>query len=202
MKTRIIAVAALAACSVCATSNAEMLGEAHVYGSHIKLDDGAGFQPSGNGFGARAKLPLPLTGLFASAEYQRNNTSGSGTDLKITSGRVGVGDEISLGVVSAQLRGEYVHLRGETSGGSDNDDGFGVHAGVDAGIGVAGVYGSVGYLKLADDKGPELMAGARFSIFPLLSLFGELRHSKLKDSTGGGGELTVNDYHVGVRFSF
>lgn len=211
-----IAVVSLLAGSLPVVGNAAALLELDAYVAHTKAEYSvatppASFETDGEGGGLRARVNLPLTGAFLTAEYQTGSTDGDifgqPLELDLTQHRLGLGTELEAGPVSVLGRIEYTHINADFSapgGGtaSENEDGFGAHVGVDAGIGIAGVYASAGYLKLTDADGTEFTVGGRFSVIPTLAVFAEYRLTDLDDTQINGTplEYSADDFRVGIKF--
>ena len=191
--------------AVAADAAADSVVSVGVFGSHVEVtDDSApGIEPAGEGWGVRAHVGLPFSGLFIAGETQKNELEDDAVAVDVTTSRVGVGIEfIDAGVVTLDGRINFIHYAFENGAAKENQDGFGAHLGVDAGLGVVGVYGSLGYLELEDLKGPEVLVGARIGLMPLLDLFGEYRHNELEDDTAPVTTLEFSEFRIGVNFAF
>ena len=191
--------------AIAADAAADSIISVGVFGTHVEVTDDSvpNVEPAGEGWGARAHVGLPFSGLFIAGETQKNELEDGAIALDVTTSRVGVGIEfIDAGPLTLDGRINFIHYAFESIGGKDNQDGFGAHLGADAGIGILGVYGSLGYLELEDLKGPEVLVGVRTSLLPLLDIFGEYRHNELEDDTAPVSTAEFSEFRVGLNFAF
>ncbi|HVT35250.1 MAG TPA: hypothetical protein VHE37_06690 [Nevskiaceae bacterium] len=202
---KLITMALMAACAAPGLALASTV-DLDAFGSYGDAKFDNGYSPSGGGGGIRARVNVPFTTAFFTGEYQSNKMDDSSftpSHVTLDDTRVGVGSEISAGPLSVFGRAEYVHMAFKPDTfPTDNSDGYGLHVGVDAGVGIAGVYGSAGYVHTSDTKGPELLVGGRVTLLPLVQLFAEYRYTELNDNNGSNNDGHLNDYRAGVRVSF
>lgn len=210
MKKNVIAATLLSLCALplsamAADASSDKMFSVGAFASTVdtSIDSTPTFEPSGEGWGVRARVGIPFAGAFIAGQAQKNELEDGGVDLDLTDSRIGIGMEfIDFGPATLDGRIEFVHLLGEGGGGEDNDDGFGAHLGLDAGIGILGVYGSAGYIELSDAHGPEVLVGVRGSLLPFFDLFGEYRHNELKNIFGSGNTSDLDEFRVGVNVAF
>lgn len=165
------------------------------------------FDDDGDGFGAKAMLPLGVTqSFFLNGEYQTSKYDKN--DLDLDQFRIGAGWQTPLATGTLGIYGEYDNLSFDSSGG-DEADGLGVHARVAFPVAPAvQLYGQVGYLSLEYDNnidltGVEFLVGASVDFTPSIGAFIDYRQSNLTaDESGPNIDYTLQDLRVGIRILF
>jgi hypothetical protein len=190
--------------AMAADASADSTISVGAFATHTELNDDTtpGVKPEGEGWGVRAHVGLPFSGLFIAGEAQKNELEDGAAAVDVTNSRAGVGMEFfDLGPATIDGRINYVHYAFENGTGKENQDGFGAQVGADVGIGIVGVYGAAGYMELEDLKGPELLVGVRGTLVPFLDIFGEYRYTELENDSGPG-QFEFDDFRIGASFSF
>jgi hypothetical protein len=203
-------------------------GSLALYGSYMAQDNSAaGLSPDGGGGGVQLGVNL-TPNFFVSGMYQydylyQSNAPassfglGSGTITygdKIDQGRAGGGVVFHLPVAPLDVFGkvEYVHydyqavntvVNDVPEGSFDrvNNDGVGVHAGLQSKLPGVSVYGSVGYLNLSKSNGGEFNVGAMVPLAPFTWAFVEYRYDNLAN-IGAPTRTETNNVKAGVRLAF
>jgi hypothetical protein len=203
-------------------------GSLALYGSYMAQNNSsAGLSPDGGGGGVQLGLNL-TPHFFLSGSYQydylyQSNAPassfglGSGTISygdKINQGRAGGGLTFRLPMAPVDVFGkvEYVHydyqtvnatVNGAPYGDSDrvDNDGVGVHAGLQTRFPGVSVYGSVGYLNLSKSNGGEFNVGLMVPMAPFTWGFVEYRYDNLSN-IGAPARSETNDVKAGVRLAF
>lgn len=152
----------------------------------------------GDGFGVKGQFAF-ADNLFFNGEYQSANYDDSDADLDQL--RLGVGYNTSLNAQTV-LYGlaEYARVKIK-DGGSESENGFGLHAGLQFNINDAfGLNARIGYVDIGDfGDGVEFLVGASYSFSKPFGVFADYRVSKLD---GDLGDIDLDDFRVGVRFTF
>jgi hypothetical protein len=204
-------------------------GNVSLFGSYMAADTNVGLSPDGGGGGVQ--LGISLTPIFFIAGsyqydylYQSNANSSSFADLpsggnisygeKVDDGRAGGGVVFHLPATPIDVFGkvEYVHFdyqyvhgvlngAGIADGARTNDDGVGWHGGAQIKLPLVSVYGSLGYVDLSHNSGPEINLGGELPIAPLTWLFAEYRYDNFHDGDIGV-HTQFNDVRAGVRLVF
>lgn len=204
-------------------------GNISLFGSYMNQDTNVGLSPNGGGGGVQ--LGISLTPMFFVAGsyqydylYQRNANSSAFADLpaggsltygeRIDDGRAGGGIVFHLPASPIDVFGklEYVHfdyqyvhgvLNGASIGNGDrtSDDGVGWHGGAQIKLPLVSFYGSVGYIDMSHDSGPEFNVGGELPVAPLTWLFAEYRYDNFHDGDDGV-HTQFNNVRAGVRLVF
>ena len=155
------------------------------------------FKDDGDGFGVKGRALVAdqvfLHGEYQSVEYDSN--------LELDQLRAGLGLFSPLNA-STNLVGkvEYINADLDAGPGSDDENGFGVHGGVEIGLSrEISLVGTVGYVDIGDFNGPEFLIGGRLQPNPNISVFADYRVTQLSDS---GADLDFDDLRLGVGFHF
>ena len=146
----------------------------------------------GDGFGTKGRF-LIADQWFLTAEYQTVDYDFVG-DL----------DQLRFGAgLTAPLRqnvnmvGRLEYINVDSDGGTD-DDGFGVHGGLEFGLAPQfTAHGSIGFVQLDDLDGPEFLVGLRYQATPQISIFGDYRMTQLSDR---GFDQDINDLRLGAGY--
>lgn len=186
-------------------ANAQQTSFGHVDAYYIpnadlEISDATGSaKDDGDGFGLKGRF-LVSEQLFIAAEYQAVEYDDS--ELELDQLRVGVGFTMPINI-TLNFVGQVEYINAETDApgvSSESDDGFGVHAGLEAALAPQfSLYGRVGFVSVDDSDGPEFLVGARFKVTPNASLFADYRASRFSDS---GTDLDLDDLRIGAGFHF
>jgi len=191
-------------------------GNLSLYGDYSSLNvtqGGDTLTPNGGGGGVHLLFNL-RPNFFVDGSYQYNSlhdsVQGFGYGVKFDQGRAGGGMVFHVPQQPLDVYGkvEYVHFGNQiTSQGvtfdPDNDDGVGYHLGFRTRGPYYQLYASGGWLQLADNSGAEALAGVEVPFAPFVHGFAEYRWDYLKDNTDAdANKLRINDYRLGVRWSF
>jgi hypothetical protein len=194
----------------------------------MAADTNVGLSPDGGGGGVQLGISItPMFFIAGSYQYDylyQSNANSSGSAIvsagtltygeKVDDGRAGGGIVFHLPATPIDVFGklEYVHfdnqyvhgvLNGAGIGNSDrtNDDGVGWHGGAQIKLPLVSIYGSLGYLALDHDSGPEINLGGEVPIAPLTWLFAEYRYDNFHNGDEGI-HTQLNDVRAGVRMTF
>ena len=192
-----VCIAALAACAFAAPAMA-VEGNNYVdgYGFFSDIDFGS-FDDDGVGVGVKGAFQVAdkvfLTGEFQSVEYDDLNED-------FDQIRLGAGFGPGMGPNAGGLYGRVEYLNFDFGPGSDEN---GVGGWVGYGLPLSQqfrLHGEAGYAYTDDIDGPELLIGGTYRIAQNFGVFADYRMSFLE--ADGGGDVDVNDFRVGVRFTF
>jgi hypothetical protein len=205
MRLHTASLCALAMAAAAFQAQAQQPSVGHVDAYYIPKADlevsEAGFtgDDDGDGFGLRGRFNATEQ-VFISAEYQAVEYDDS--SLELDQLRVGAGYILPINT-TLNFVGQVEYISAETDGpgiSSETDDGFGVHAGLEAALAPQfSLYGSVGFVSIDDSDGPEFLVGARFQVAPNVSLFADYRATRFSDS---GSDLDLDDLRLGAGFHF
>lgn len=167
---------------------------------NITLKDGSGFGLRGR-FGLQDELFVQLE--FQSNQYDKASIAGccSGAfDSEATALRGGVGFS-----VGGPLYGLFEFIQQEIdlkdADMSFDDNGYGVHLGLQGGGESSTIYAQVGYVDIGDfGNGFEFLVGGALNFSPTTAVFVDYRNTTQEDDAGG--EAVLTDLRVGVRFNF
>lgn len=210
--TTAILLGAISAGAIANEQGAPLQGSISAYAgllSESKIKDptaGLSDTADGSAFGLRGEIGNDL--VFAYVDQQ--NASQDFTvalvpiDVDVTETRFGIGVRSDSPTVRWTGRLERYDLEMDLKVAgvklSGDDDGVGVHLGLEADTSDrAFVYGSAGYFRLSDLSGPEFRAGMAGELADNVHLFGEYRLAMLDDSTT---DLDLRDVRVGITFAF
>lgn len=149
----------------------------------------------GDGFGIKGAAELAPQ-VFLIGEYQ--STEYDDSELELDALRIGAGFGAGAGN-GGGLYGRIQYIDYEI----DNEEESGVGGHIGYALPLSNqfrLYGEVGYLKLDDVDGPEVLGGAAFMLAPNLGIFADYRVTQLEDDNDI--ELTFEDFRVGARFTF
>ncbi len=162
------------------------------------VDDGSSDE-NGDGFGVKGNFAF-ADNLFFSGEYQRANYDDSDVDLDQL--RLGVGYNTALSA-QAVVYGlvEFARAKIDGPGFSESENGFGLHGGVQFSLNEQfALNARLGYVDLGDlGDGVEFLVGASYELSKPFGVFLDYRVTKLEDDTG---DVDLDDFRVGVRFTF
>ena len=150
----------------------------------------------GDGFGVKGRASIApqwfLTGEYQSVDY--DNRAGELDQLRFGAGL------ISPLRQNVNFVGwlEYINLDG--SRGVVDEDGFGAHIGMEAGLAPEfTAHASAGFVAVDDFDGPEFLFGLRYQATPQISIFGDYRVSRLSDR---GVDVDLDDLRLGAGYHF
>lgn len=183
-------------------SSAQIIASAEAYASFSDYETGNS-KIDGDGYGLRGRVNLIGTGLHVQAGYLDEGLDGG---LDYTETRIGGGFTTGLTpLLDISLGAEYVDLEFKDSLGKNSIDGFGLSIGAETNLPILTAYGQLEYMFLEDDlnndvDGLEFVLGARFSVLPLVAVFGEYRMLELDPDNGP--KTDIDGFRIGVRASF
>ncbi len=158
----------------------------------------AGGDDDGDGFGLKGQFAF-ADNLFFNGEYQSVGYDDSDVDLDQL--RLGVGYNTSLNAQTV-LYGlaEFARIKID-GGGSESESGFGLHAGLQYNMTEAfGLNARIGYVDIGDfGDGVEFLVGASFEFSKPFGAFIDYRVTQLD---GDFGDVDLDDFRVGIRFTF
>lgn len=156
--------------------------------------DAGGFDDNGDGFGVKGTFAF-ADQLFFSGEYQSAEFDDANTDLDQIRAGIGFNSDPSQNIVFYGL-GEFINI----DDGSDDESGFGVHAGALFSMSEAlSLNARIGYVDVGDLSGFEWLVGGAYQFTQQFGAFVDYRTSYLED---GGYDFDIDDLRVGVRFRF
>lgn len=198
MKVHHAAMCAVALSALGFQANAQQGSIGHLDGFYIPnadLDVSPGGKVDGDGFGVKGRFNI-ADQWFIAGEYQAVDYDRAG-DLDQLRFGVGLTSPLRQNVNFTGLL-EYINVDGD--GGSADEDGLGIHGGLEAGLSPEfSIHGSVGYVMLDDLDGPEFLIGARFRATPQISVFTDYRMTRLSDRAV---DVDLDDLRIGVGYHF
>ena len=220
MRKFALVIASLAVCSAAQAASPHEQGVAAYFGStDLKADDGTrNVKITGRELGARAAVNIS-NGFFGRVEYSafdgNKNIGNAKVNAEVDEFRIGPGYAYKISdaaSVYAEANYTVVSLDAKIQNGantttsSSETNGFIVAIGGSfAPIPALSVYGRAGFVSVEDEDsdekgdGPDLLAGADYSVSDVFGLFAEYRYSKLKfDDT----DNEFSTYRGGVRVRF
>ena len=198
MKLYQVGMGVLALSSLAFHASAQQPSFGHLDGYFIpnaEIDVSPGGDTDGDGFGTKGRFAI-ADQWFINGEYQAVDYDRSG-DLDQLRFGVGLHSPLNQNVNFVGLL-EYINVDGDRGG--PDEDGFGVHGGLEAALAPQfTVHGSVGFVMLDDLDGPEFLVGLRYQATPQISIFGDYRMTRLSDR---GVDVDLDDLRIGVGYHF
>lgn len=122
-------------------------------------ESGLSAKDDGDGFGFKGRFQV-ADQFFIAAEYQAVEYDDS--RLELDQLRAGLGWASAINpMLNFVGQAEYIRAELDAPGaGSDNENGFGIHAGLEAALAPQfTVHGSIGFVSIGDGDGPEFLVG-------------------------------------------
>lgn len=210
---RLLVAALLSVPTTAFAAQGDPMGSVGVFVTNTSIEQPP-FDEDGMGFGVKGWVGFGAP--FASFEYQSVSVGDSPNEVDEDQFRVGGGAAFPVSEPVLLLgKAEFIKVGLDSSGGSEDVDGFGLHGGAIFMPGPAmHLWGTLGWLMLSGDDpgsgglgdvdGFELDLGAGFNFTPQFGAFIEYRTfmGSLDAASGANDELNLSDLRVGGAFSW